>query len=161
MPARAWSPSLPLTRFLSLSYQVPKDFPRGSGGTNRDFLLGMKPAKAVSRTNVCPSNPRRKELPAALACTVLPMLQWYSCCLMAMWGMQKSITGLLHRWKQNLFSKNIFEAIKLSKNSLDTHVLRMMFYPFEDYQHNCSGCLMNMSLCGTGNKITPQVSLCI
>lgn len=71
MPARAWSPSLPLTRLLSLRYEVPKDFPRGSGGTNRDFLLGMKPAKAVSRTNVCPSNPRGKELPAALACTLL------------------------------------------------------------------------------------------
>lgn len=42
--------------------------------TNRDFLLGMKLAKAVSRTSVCPSNPRRKELPAALACTLLPYL---------------------------------------------------------------------------------------
>ena len=72
MPAEAWSPSLPLTRLLSLRYEVPKDFPRVSGGTNRDFLLGMMLAKAVSRTSVCPSNPRRKELPAALACTLLP-----------------------------------------------------------------------------------------
>ena len=72
MSAGAWSPSLPLTRLLSLRYKVPKDFPRGSGGTNRDFLLGMKLAEAASRTSVCPSNPRHKELSAALACTLLP-----------------------------------------------------------------------------------------